>query len=155
VPPVRLNSDIPPKLEEIINKALEKDRNLRYQSAGDLRTDLQRLKRDTESRKAGGTAPGLPTRRKRHLGLGVAALLILAALVWGAYGYFMPKPPPFQKVEVTRLTKTWKVKIAAISPDGRYVAYVEGEAMGQGGAYRESIWVRQVWAGRRSTDRAR
>jgi tetratricopeptide (TPR) repeat protein len=49
VAPVRLNPDLPPKLEEIINKALEKDRNLRYQHASDVRTDLQRLKRDTET----------------------------------------------------------------------------------------------------------
>jgi serine/threonine protein kinase len=47
--PVRLNPDLPPKLEEIINKALEKDRNLRYQHASEIRTDLQRLKRDTQS----------------------------------------------------------------------------------------------------------
>ena len=49
IAPVRLNPDLPVKLEEIINKALEKDRNLRYQHASDLRTDLQRLKRDTDS----------------------------------------------------------------------------------------------------------
>ena len=49
VTPVRLNPELPSKLEDIIHKALEKDRNLRYQHASDLRTDLQRLKRDTES----------------------------------------------------------------------------------------------------------
>ncbi len=48
-PAIRFNRDIPPKLEDIINKALEKDRNLRYQNAADMRTDLQRLKRDTET----------------------------------------------------------------------------------------------------------
>jgi eukaryotic-like serine/threonine-protein kinase len=48
-PAIRFNRDIPPKLEEIIGKALEKDRNLRYQHAADMRADLQRLKRDTES----------------------------------------------------------------------------------------------------------
>ena len=64
VAPVRLNADLPPKFEDIINKALEKDRNLRYQSAADLRADLQRLKRDTDSGRAiaqsSGSIPAAP-----------------------------------------------------------------------------------------------
>jgi eukaryotic-like serine/threonine-protein kinase len=57
-PPIRLNPDLPPKLEDIINKALEKDRNLRYQHASDMRTNLQRLKRDTESGRALAVSSG-------------------------------------------------------------------------------------------------
>src|SRR5437879_3517432 len=58
VAPVRLNADLPPKFEDIINKALEKDRNLRYQSAADIRADLQRLKRDTDSGRATSHSSG-------------------------------------------------------------------------------------------------
>ena len=55
VPAIRLNPDLPPKLEDIINKALEKDRDLRYQHASDMRTDLKRLKRETESGRSATT----------------------------------------------------------------------------------------------------
>jgi serine/threonine protein kinase/tetratricopeptide (TPR) repeat protein len=57
-PPIRLNPDLPPKLEDIISKALEKDRNLRYQHAADIRTDLQRLKRDTDTGRAVAASSG-------------------------------------------------------------------------------------------------
>ena len=55
---VRLNPDFPPKLEDIISKCLEKDRNLRYQHASDIRIDLQRLERDTESKAAIASVSG-------------------------------------------------------------------------------------------------
>ena len=58
VPLVRLNPELPPKLEDIIGKALEKDRNLRYQHAADIRADLQRLKRDTETGRAVAASSG-------------------------------------------------------------------------------------------------
>ena len=58
VAPVRLNPEIPPKLEDVINKALEKDKNLRYQSAADMRTDLQRLKRDTDTGRVSAASSG-------------------------------------------------------------------------------------------------
>ncbi len=58
VSPVRLNPDLPAKLEDIINKALEKDRNLRYQHAADIRADLQRLKRDTDTGRAVAASSG-------------------------------------------------------------------------------------------------
>jgi Tfp pilus assembly protein PilF len=57
-PAIRFNRDIPPKLEDIINKALEKDRNLRYQHASEMRSDLQRLKRDTETGRAKAASSG-------------------------------------------------------------------------------------------------
>jgi len=92
VPPVRLNPEIPPKLEEIINKALEKDRHLRYQHASDIRTDLQRLKRDTASASVirsakAGTTTGTPNWK-----LIVPAALAIAALVAAGYFYFH-RPP--------------------------------------------------------------
>jgi len=95
VAPVRLNVDLSPKLEEIINKALEKDRKLRYQSAPDIRTDLQRLKRDTESARV-PAATSAVDGAVRKLGLGwkvlVPAALLVAALAVGGYFNFHRAP---------------------------------------------------------------
>jgi serine/threonine protein kinase len=96
VPPVRLNPGVSPKLEDVIQRALEKDRNLRYQNAADMRVELQRLKRDSESShtafattptatEAGGTKP----RMSRRTAMGVlagagAGAAGVAALLWYA-----------------------------------------------------------------------
>jgi len=92
VPPARLNPAVPAECDRIIGKCLEKDRELRYQNATDIRADLQRLKRDTDS----GLAPpisrseaiGAPSKRRTAIGAAAVGLAILAA------GYFYWRRPP-------------------------------------------------------------
>jgi eukaryotic-like serine/threonine-protein kinase len=112
VAPVRLNPDLPPKLEDIINKALEKDRNLRYQSAAEMRTDLQRLKRDTESGHMVAASSGTmavheaPVTQKRKLWKIVAptAVLVMAALIAGGLYYRSHRTKPLTEQDTVVLT---------------------------------------------------
>jgi eukaryotic-like serine/threonine-protein kinase len=162
---VRLNPDLPPKLEDIINKCLEKDRNLRYQHAADLRTDLQRLKRDTESNRQrvphpADAATAIPSASspsqtsgtaviaaaKRHK-LGIVAGVLIVVMVLGAAGFGVysllhrPAPTPFERFTATQITNSGTAARAAISPDGKYVLTVNDDNG------RQSLWLRNVPTG--------
>jgi serine/threonine protein kinase/Tol biopolymer transport system component len=161
-PAIRLNPDLPAKLEDIIDKALEKDRDLRYQHASDMRADLQRLKRDTDSSRqvpaaiveaaAGSTAkqsaqaPGssaVVTVAKQHkVGLGIGSLVALLLVAVASYGVYAllsrTRPAPFQNFSVSKVTEAGKATLVAISPDGKYLLHVVDEN-GQ-----QSLWLRNV-----------
>ncbi len=142
--PVRLNTEIPAKLEEIINRAMEKDRELRYQSASDLRAELKRLKRDTESGRsasirmgaqsgatsaevgtvAPATAVPLQSRWRFALGGALALALVASALVWFVL-HRAGQPRELTQQRLSANPSENAVLAAAISPDGKYLAYVD------------------------------
>jgi len=164
VPAVRLNPAVPSKLEGIIGKLLEKDRDLRYQSAAELRSDLKRLKRDTDPGRApsqdsgavrvssastavaasqgssGSTLAAAASQHKTGLGVIIAVVLVLvAAAAFGVYSlFFSVRRQPFESLKISKVSGTHNARIGAMSPDGNYLAYVlnnEGN---------ESLWLRHL-----------
>jgi serine/threonine protein kinase len=113
---------LPPELGTIINKALEKDRDLRYQHASEIRTDLKRLRRDASSDRS--EAAKVSPRRSRKLLFGtIAAIAVLVGLAWLLWPH---KPAPLVELTQKRLTFNSSdnpVGSSAISPDGRYLGY--------------------------------
>ena len=172
--PIELNPLLPAKLDEIICKLLEKDRDLRYQTAAELRADLKRLRRDiapshaSGSRSAmsqAGAAPAprivtpVPTAqppssasvllgeaRKHKVVTSIIFSLIVLALIFGLYALYTRLATPTvsintQNMTMNKLTNSGKATLSAISPDGRYAAYVQQDPDGQ------SMWVRQLATG--------
>ena len=180
-------SAVPEELERIVAKTLRRDREDRYQLAGDLVSDLKRLKRDIETEEGMARTSSARHRRVRKVGLlkkeradlatahvsafptvrlevqqstagykylekisknkKAAALvltILLVAVGFGLYRMVRRNRPsvapavPFQAIELLRLTNSGRVNDSAISPDGKYVAYIVENAG------KQSIWIRQV-----------
>ena len=124
VPPVRINPDTPPKLEEIINKALEKDRNLRYQHASDIRADLQRLKRDTESVRVAVGQLATPPRRWSPWRIFAAACVVAVIALFLVVGGRWKGSGTALHTSLSQVTFAGGIEeYPAWSPDGKALLY--------------------------------
>jgi serine/threonine protein kinase/Tol biopolymer transport system component len=170
-PAVReFNPELPVKLDEVIRTALEKDRELRYQGANELRAELKRLKRDTssvkdrsagsrseaaavthdlgQSRVTGSTPSAVVTAQRSNLAkVSIAAglVVLLAGIGFAVYRWTARSGSSgnfnLQNMQITRLTENGKAGDLTISPDGRYVAWIVQDGE------KFSVWVRQVATG--------
>jgi serine/threonine protein kinase len=176
MPPRQLRPDLPAPLEQIIVKMLEKDRDIRCQTASELRADLKRVKRDldrsdrsnrsdrssvfeplvvTPSTSVPANAPpasssdsqvlaALVTRHRGIVALAAVVLLVVvAAVIYTTMQRVAELEPEtstasLDTLEVVQLTTSGNAERPAISPDGRYVAYIQREANGA------SLWIRQT-----------
>ena len=120
IAPVRLNAELPAELERVINKALEKDRDLRYQHASEMRTDLKRLRRDASSGRSEVANVSPPWNRKLMLGA-VAAVIVLVAATTLAFLLFKPLPPP-RILATTQITNDSRAKYGYVT-DGTRLYY--------------------------------
>jgi serine/threonine protein kinase len=162
VPATRLNPDLPPRLEDVINRALEKDLEMRYQSAKEMRSELMRLKRDTDSGRkipavssdagsgahassaahAASSSSVVAVAKQHKFSLGVISLVAVLLVAAGGYGIYAllnrTRPAPFQNFSVSKVTETGKSTAVAISPDGKYILSVLADND------QRSLWLRNI-----------
>ena len=151
VSPLSLNPELPPKFEEIINKALEKDSEVRYQHAADLRADLKRLKRDTTSGRSASMGPVearsgeagdrrqesvLPQFRYRKR-WPIAAGMVIVAVAAATYWLARPLPPP-RVTGSTQITKDGRAKAPPTLTDGSRLYFLALDGTGIG-VYQTSV----------------
>jgi Tol biopolymer transport system component len=141
VPARQINGEVPPELDRILGKCLEKDASERYQDTRDLVVDLRRLKRELESQPLArpeepaavpAVAPGVRWRGWRRLLVASGAVVVLAAmavLAWRLWPSAPPAPPELKQRPLTANPTENPVDTAALSPDGRLLAYLDGDGV--------------------------
>jgi serine/threonine protein kinase len=126
---------MPLRLQPIVAKCLEKDRELRYQTAAELRADLKRLTRDA-------AAPAVPSRSRLRTALvGAGAVTLFAAVTVGAWIWTWTRHEAFEQFTITQVTNTGLTSTAAISPDGKFIVDVQRSGDGN------SLWLRNIDTG--------
>jgi serine/threonine protein kinase len=164
VAPISLNAQLPAEFEYVLNKTLEKDRDIRCQTAAELRADLKRLQRkgssgsvafpgsgsspsqfpdsgasypsQTSQTSAGASSSSAqalsssgvaaPAKKDRGLAVGVAAVLVLAAIGFAAWR-FWPRSQPFASITVSQITNVGTIEKVALSADGKFLAEVKND----------------------------